>query len=105
MLLVIVSDTAEEQNDLEEAAKTLMCDSTSDDSDGTLLDGDGESSEDDRRYMEEAKSMAMNSPDEQTKVSIPISHMIWRSEQIVSRVSQPISHMILRSKQSDFHDQ
>lgn len=46
-----------------------MCDSTSDESDGAGLDGDGEASDEDRRYMDEAKAVAMNSPDEQTKVS------------------------------------
>ena len=65
---------AEEERELEEAARSMMlCDSTSDSSDEADSDGSDEMTAKDKEFMQMAQSCAMKSEDSQTKVYIIVS--------------------------------
>lgn len=72
---MLCTHAAEEERDLEEATGDMTCDSTSDSSDdadmGTDGSDNGETTEDDRKFMAQARECAKRSKDEQTKVTSP----------------------------------
>lgn len=69
------NDTAQEERELEEAAGDMTCDSTSGSADEADT-GKDETTEEDRRFMAEARERAMRSEDEQTKVCNPTIELV-----------------------------